>query len=38
MEGAKNAYRGFQEGRGADTPHQGLSGRQEPREHPAKPI
>ncbi|EHE3818662.1 TPA: hypothetical protein MDV01_004802 [Escherichia coli] len=30
MEGAKNAYRGFQEARRADTPNQGLSGRQEP--------
>ncbi|MXF08862.1 rep protein, partial [Escherichia coli] len=29
MEGAKNAYRGFQEVRRADTPNQGLSGRQE---------
>ncbi|MCS1799478.1 hypothetical protein MWL21_27160, partial [Escherichia coli] len=38
MEGAKNAYRGFQEARRADTPNQGLSGRQEPRQHPAKPI
>ncbi|HBX9957777.1 TPA: rep protein, partial [Klebsiella variicola] len=27
MEGAKNAYRGFQEVRRADTPNQGLSGR-----------
>nr|MDN1568739.1 rep protein [Escherichia coli] len=26
MEGAKNAYRGFQEVRRADTPNQGLSG------------
>ncbi|MDN1897876.1 rep protein, partial [Leucobacter sp. OAMSW11] len=26
MEGAKNAYRGFQEARRADTPNQGLSG------------
>ncbi|WP_252517346.1 rep protein, partial [Escherichia coli] len=31
MEGAKNAYRAFQEVRRADTPSQGLSGRQEPR-------
>ncbi|TII99395.1 rep protein [Escherichia coli] len=38
MEGAKNAYRGFQEARRADTPNQGLSGRQEPRQPPAKPI
>ena len=38
MEGAKNAYRGFQEVRRADTPNQGLSGRQEPRQPPAKPI
>ncbi len=36
MEGAKNAYRGFQEARRADTPNQGLSGRQEPRQPPAK--
>ena len=28
MEGAKNAYREFQEVRRADTPNQGLSGRQ----------
>ncbi|OKV15807.1 rep protein [Escherichia coli] len=34
MEGAKNAYRAFQEVRRADTPSQGLSGRQPP----AKPI
>ncbi|MDN2101568.1 rep protein, partial [Escherichia coli] len=27
MEGAKNAYRGFQKVRRADTPNQGLSGR-----------
>lgn len=38
MEGAKNAYRGFQEVRRADTPNQGLSGRQEPRQPPAKLI
>ena len=38
MKGAKNAYRGFQEARRADTPNQGLSGRQEPRQPPAKPI
>lgn len=38
MEGAKNAYREFQEARRADTPNQGLSGRQEPRQPPAKPI
>ena len=38
MKGAKNAYRGFQEVRRADTPNQGLSGRQEPRQPPAKPI
>ncbi|PND79760.1 rep protein, partial [Escherichia coli] len=29
MEGAKIAYRAFQEVRRADTPSQGLSGRQE---------
>lgn len=38
MEGAKNAYREFQEVRRADTPTQGLSGRQEPRQPPAKLI
>ncbi|WP_249826452.1 hypothetical protein [Escherichia coli] len=38
MEGAKNAYRGFQEARRADTPNQGLSGRKEPRQPPAKPV
>nr|MDN1852571.1 rep protein [Escherichia coli] len=38
MEGAKNAYRAFQEVRRADTPSHGLSGRQEPRQPPAKPI
>ncbi len=38
MEGAKNAYRGSQEVRRADAPNQGLSGRQEPRQPPAKPI
>ena len=38
MEGAKNAYRAFQEVRRADTPNQGLSGRQESRQPPAKPI
>ncbi|MCE3827907.1 hypothetical protein, partial [Escherichia coli] len=38
MEGAKNAYRAFQEVRRADTPSQGLSGRQEPRQPSAKPI
>lgn len=38
MEGAKNAYRGSQEVKRADTPNQGLSGRQEPRQPPAKPI
>ena len=32
MEGAKNAYRGSQEVKRADTPNQGLSGRQEPRQ------
>ncbi|EFF7471841.1 rep protein [Escherichia coli] len=37
MEGAKNAYRRSQEVRRADTPNQGLSGRQEPRQPPAKP-
>ncbi|EFB4781638.1 rep protein [Escherichia coli] len=31
MEGAKNAYRSSQAVRRADTPNQGLSGRQEPR-------
>ncbi|ELK8222574.1 hypothetical protein LOP76_RS26060 [Escherichia coli] len=34
MEGAKNAYSGSQEVRRADTPNQGLSGRQEPRQPP----
>ncbi|TII50991.1 rep protein, partial [Escherichia coli] len=34
MGGAKNAYRGSQEVRRADTPNQGLSGRQEPRQPP----
>ena len=38
MEGAKNAYRGFEEVRRADTPNQGLSGHQEPRQPPAKLI
>lgn len=38
MEGAKNAYRSSQAVRRADTPNQGLSGRQEPRQPPAKPI
>lgn len=38
MEGAKNAYREFQEVRRADTPNQGLSGRQKPRQPPAKLI
>lgn len=38
MEGAKNAYRAFQEVRRADTPNQGISDRQEPRQPPAKPI
>ena len=38
MGGAKNAYRGSQEVRRADTPNQGISGRQEPRQPPAKPI
>ena len=38
MEGAKNDYRAFQEVRRADTPNQGLSGRLEPRQPPAKPI
>ena len=37
MEGAKNAYRGFQKVRRADTPNQGLSDRQELRQPPAKP-
>ena len=36
MEGARMRYRGFQEVRRADTPNQGLSGRQEPRQPPAK--
>ncbi len=31
-------YRGSQEVRRADTPNQGLSGRQEPRQPPVKPI
>ncbi|MCB7034078.1 rep protein, partial [Escherichia coli] len=31
-------YRAFQEVRRADTPNQGLSGRQELRQPPAKPI
>ena len=34
----ENAYRGSQEVKRADTPNQGLSGRQEPRQPPAKPI
>ncbi|WP_234026007.1 MULTISPECIES: rep protein [unclassified Escherichia] len=38
MEGAKNDYRAFQEVRRADTPNQGISDRQEPRQPPAKPI
>ncbi len=38
MEGAKNAYRGSQEVRRADTLNQGLSGRQEPRQPLAKPL
>lgn len=38
MEGAKNAYREFQEVRRADTPNQVLSGHQEPRQPPAKLI
>ncbi|MXD27772.1 hypothetical protein FQZ90_23945, partial [Escherichia coli] len=38
MEGARMRYRGFQEVRRADTPNQGLSGRQEPRQPPAKLI
>ena len=38
MEGAKNAYRGFQEVRRADTPNQGLSGRQEPRQPLQSPF
>ncbi|EOC7241329.1 rep protein [Escherichia coli] len=38
MEGAKNAYSGSQEARRADTPNQGLSGRQEPRQPPAKLV
>ncbi|EFH9224027.1 rep protein [Escherichia coli] len=38
MGGAKMRYRGSQEVRRADTPNQGLSGRQEPRQLPVKPI
>ncbi|PPE88390.1 rep protein, partial (plasmid) [Escherichia coli] len=38
MEGSKNAYRAFQDVRRADTPSQGISGRQEPRQPHAKPI
>ena len=38
MEGAKNAYRAFQEVRRADTPSQGLSGRQEPRQPLQSPF
>ena len=38
MGGAKLRYRRSQELRRADTPNQGLSGRQEPRQPPAKPI
>ncbi|MDN0710168.1 rep protein [Escherichia coli] len=38
MEGAKNAYRGFQEARRADTPNQGFSGRQEPRQPLQSPF
>ncbi len=38
MEGAKNAYRGFQEVRRADTPNQGLSGSKRLRQPPAKLI
>ena len=34
----ENAYRESQEVRRADTPNQGLSGRQEPRQPTAKPI
>ena len=37
-EGAKNAWRGLQEARRADAPNQGLSGRQDPRPPPAKPV
>ncbi|MBK2837751.1 hypothetical protein FKK75_25460 [Klebsiella pneumoniae] len=37
MEGAKNAYRGFQEARLADTHNQGISGRKDPRKPTAKP-
>ena len=37
MEGAKTLTEA-QEVRRADTPNQGLSGRQEPRQLPAKPI
>ena len=38
MEGAKNAYRGSQEVKRADTPNQGLSGRQEPRQPLQSPF
>ncbi len=38
MEGAKNAYRAFQEVRRADTPNQGLSGSRRPRQLPAKAV
>ncbi|EBT9430531.1 rep protein [Salmonella enterica] len=38
MEGAKNAYRAFQEVRRADTPNQGLSGNRRPRQLPAKAV
>ena len=34
----ENAYRGFQEVRRADTPNQGLSGRQEPRQPLQSPF
>ncbi|OPG75117.1 hypothetical protein B1218_33855 [Pseudomonas ogarae] len=38
MLGASTSYGEFHEVRRADTPNQGLSGRQEPRQPPAKPI
>lgn len=38
MEGAKNAYRAFQEVRRADTPNQGLSGSRRQRQLPAKAV
>ncbi|WP_334416936.1 rep protein [Escherichia coli] len=38
MEGAKKAYIESLEVRRADTPNQGVSGRQEPGQPDAKPI